>query len=112
EDARRNALSAHCYWTLRRQGRGPQEADRTLSGLSMEAKSELLSIQAGLDFDSLPGWQTRGIGIYWEDYQREALNPITGAPGTAVRRRLKRDMDLPSGEAYGDLIRKVAFGGP
>lgn len=112
EDARRNALSAHCYWTLRRQGRDAREADQALSGLSMEAKSELLSTQAGLDFHSLPGWQTRGIGIYWEDYPKEALNPLTGETVTAIRRRLKRDMDLPSGEAYGDLIRKIAFGDP
>jgi tRNA(His) 5'-end guanylyltransferase len=112
EDARRNALSAHCYWTLRRQGRDPREADQALSGLSMEAKSELLSTQGNLEFNSLPGWQTRGIGIYWEDYPKEALNPLTGETVTTIRRRLKRDMDLPSGEAYGDLIRKIASGGP
>jgi tRNA(His) guanylyltransferase len=110
EDARRNALGAHCYWALRRQGRDARQADREISGLSIETKIELLSAQAGLDFHSLPRWQTRGTGVYWEDYEKEAVNPATGETVIAVRRRLKKDMDLPAGEAYGDLIRKIAFG--
>ena len=42
EDAHRNALSAHCYWFRRKQGREPAEAQAELNGLSEERKVEFL----------------------------------------------------------------------
>ncbi len=42
EDAFRNALNAHCYWTLRRDGLEANEATKKLRGLSVPAKNELL----------------------------------------------------------------------
>ena len=49
EDAHRNALSAHCYWLLRKQGRKPEEAQKELDGLAdqptewEEKRTKLLS---------------------------------------------------------------------
>lgn len=62
EDAHRNALNAHCYWLLRKQGRKPEEAQEELDGLSVSAKNELLFQQAGINFNDLPQWEKRGSG--------------------------------------------------
>lgn len=42
EDAHRNALNGHCYWLLRKQGQSVAAATRTLEGVSVAAKNELL----------------------------------------------------------------------
>jgi tRNA(His) 5'-end guanylyltransferase len=103
EDAHRNALSAHCYWMLRKAGKSVAEATGQLLGMGVAEKNELL-FQAGVNFNDLPAWQKRGIGIHWEEYQKEAVNPKTGEAVTATRRRLKREMELARGEEYDKLI--------
>lgn len=77
EDAHRNALNAHCYWTLRRRGRTAGEADAELRGLTISAKNELLH-RHGVNYNDLPAWQRRGTGVYWEEYDRTGENPVTG----------------------------------
>ncbi len=62
EDAHRNALNSHCYWSLRKEGMSPNEATKKLSGISITEKNELL-FQKGINFNELPNWQKRGIGI-------------------------------------------------
>lgn len=42
EDAHRNGLNAHCYWTLRNEGSTIQEAAESLHQLSVAEKNELL----------------------------------------------------------------------
>lgn len=104
EDARRNALNAHCYWLLRRQGRRAAEADAGLRGLSTSGKHDLLHGN-GVNFNELPAWQRRGSGLYWEEYDRPGTNPVTGEPTTARRRRIRRDLDLPVRDAYSAFLR-------
>lgn len=107
EDAHRNALSAHCYWMLRKSGLAAGSAsDRTL-GMSTGEKNELL-YQSGVNFNELPNWQKRGVGLYWETYTKESRNPVTGEPASAERRRIKRDMDLPMRDAYDEFILNLA----
>lgn len=103
EDAHRNALNAHCYWLLRKAGKSPQSATNELLGLSGSEKNEFL-FQHGINFNDLPAWQKRGSAIYWEDYQKPALNPKTGESVMASRRRLARNLDLPLGAQYGDFV--------
>jgi tRNA(His) 5'-end guanylyltransferase len=107
EDAHRNALSAHCYWALRKLGRSARQATHEVDGLSTAAKIELLGAQGGIDFDRLPGWQTRGSGLYWEEYQKPAVNALTGEAVLASRRRIKRNLELPAGEAFGVFLREI-----
>lgn len=99
EDAHRNALSAHCYWLLRRQGLAPHTAEARISGLSVADKNELL-FQHGVNFNTLPAWQRRGVGLVWEQYAKVGLNPQTGLPVSAARRRLALVEELPVGDAY------------
>jgi len=104
EDAARNALQSHCYWLLRRQGRNAQEATTELAGTSTAERNELLFAN-GINFNELPSWQKRGIGLYWEQFTKSGLNPVTGESQPAERRRIKRDLNLPMKDAYSEFIR-------
>jgi len=106
EDAHRNALNAHCYWILRKEGQGANEATKALLGLSIADKNELL-FQRGINFIDLPNWQKRGVGIVWEAYEKEAINIKTGEPVKAMRRQLKRILDLPMREEYSDFVNQL-----
>ena len=76
EDAHRNALNAHCYWMLRKEGLGVRETTEMLEGKSVAFKNELL-FSRGINFDTLPSWQKRGVGVYWDDVDKTGFNPIT-----------------------------------
>ena len=106
EDAHRNALNAHCYWCLRRAGQDVNQATDALEGLSVASKNELL-FQNGINFNDLPLWQRRGVGLYWEEYDRPAVNPKTGEAVIARRRRIRRDFELPMKDAYSDFLREL-----
>jgi tRNA(His) guanylyltransferase len=106
EDANRNALTGWCYWTLRREGQKAGEAANILHRLSMDDKTELLA-QRGIDFAELPSWQKRGSGLFWETYEKPAVNPITGKALTATRRRIVTNLELPQKEEYGAFLRQL-----
>ena len=103
EDAHRNALNGHCYWLLRRQGRAVSQATRALEHLSVADKNEML-FRSGINYNDLPVWQKRGVGVYWETYGKEGTNPLTGEEVVAQRRRLRVDLDLPMKDAYSDFV--------
>lgn len=103
EDAHRNALSAHCYWLLRKAGKSAQAADSELLGLSGSQKNEFL-FQKGINFNDLPMWQKRGCAVHWEDYLKQAVNPKTGEAVQAARRRLVRNLELPMGASYAEFV--------
>ncbi|HLO86123.1 MAG TPA: tRNA(His) guanylyltransferase Thg1 family protein [Nostocaceae cyanobacterium] len=105
EDAHRNALNAHCYWSLRRDGKTVNEATNMLIGLSVADKNELL-FQQGINFNNLPNWQKRGVGLYWEKYEKLGYNPITGETVPAVRHRIYKDVNLPMRDEYSKFITK------
>ena len=106
EDAHRNALNAHGYWILRKHGKSVGEATAEMSGLSVAQKNELL-FRHGVNFNDLPLWQKRGSGLYWEEYDRPAENPLTGEKVIARRRRVRHDLELPMKDDYSALIRKM-----
>ena len=106
EDAHRNALNAHCYWRLHETGKSAAEATAGLDGLSIAAKNELL-FQHGTNFNDLPLWQRRGVGLVWETYELSAVNPKTGQPTSATRRRIRRLLELPMKDEYSDFLRHV-----
>ncbi len=106
EDAHRNALSAHCYWLLRSRGETARQASATLEGMSTARKNELL-FDAGINFNDLPAWQRRGVGLYWERYEKRAVNPMSGEEASAIRRRLRTDMELPMRDAYTGFVHAI-----
>lgn len=72
EDAHRNSLNAHCYWKLRQKGISAQEATKQIEGKSVAWKNELL-FSEGINYNELPNWQKRGIGIYYTTYEKKRL---------------------------------------
>jgi tRNA(His) 5'-end guanylyltransferase len=106
EDAARNALNSWCYWTLRKDGQNEQQATKRLLGLSVIQKNELL-FQYGINFNELPSWQKRGVGVYREEYDKPSVNPITKEEVTARRRRIRTDLDLPMKDEYGQFVRSL-----
>jgi tRNA(His) guanylyltransferase len=106
EDAHRNALNAHCYWLLRGQGLDDHAATKQLSGVSVSERNELL-FRHGINFNDLPLWEKRGVGTYWQDVVREAVDPRTGAPSASTRRRIVVDLELPMKDAYDAFVREI-----
>ena len=106
EDAHRNALNAHCYWLLRKEGQTVQQATSALNRISVAEKNELLW-QRGINFNDLPLWQRRGTGLYWERVQKTGTNPLTHEIVSTQRRQLKKDLELPMRDEYGLLVRTL-----
>lgn len=106
EDALRNALNAHCYWLLRGEGATEVGATNHIRGLSTADKNELL-FQRGTNFNNLPAWQRRGLGVYWQDVEREGFNPVTQQATTTTRRELVTDLELPVREAYMQFVQDL-----
>ena len=104
EDAHRNALNAHCYWTLRKSGASVKEATEALEGKSVAFKNELL-FQNGINYDKLPSWQKRGIGICYVNNEKEGFNPVTQTSVTTIRRVLNVNYELPLGKEYAEMIK-------
>jgi tRNA(His) 5'-end guanylyltransferase len=103
EDAHRNALNSHCYWRLRQEGQSVGAATSALEGLSVAAKNELL-FQRGINFNDLPRWQKRGVGVYWQSVEKVGFNPLQQQETLVTRRRLQIDRELPMKEAYDGFV--------
>jgi len=103
EDAFRNALNAHCYWQLRKDGFNENTATQKLAKMSVADKNELL-FSFGVNFNDLPNWQKRGVGFYWEEFDKPGVNPKTGESVIAKRREIKVDPDLPMKEEYDKFL--------
>jgi tRNA(His) guanylyltransferase len=106
EDAARNALNAYCYWTLRKRGLDKKTATDRMFGLSDSRKNELL-FELGINFNSVPNWQKRGIGLTWEDDERPARNPTTGEEMLSRTRGIRKHFDLPMRDQYSRFIQKL-----
>jgi tRNA(His) 5'-end guanylyltransferase len=106
EDAHRNALNAHCYWKLRHDGQSVQAATQALEGVSVANKNELL-FQRGINFNELPLWQRRGVGLLWEWQEHEAVNRLTGEAVQARRRRIRRELEMPMKDDYSAFLQNL-----
>ena len=103
EDAHRNALNSHCYWMLRKEGVSVKDATEMLEGKSVSFKNELL-FSRGINFDKLPSWQKRGVGVYWADFEKIGFNPVTKQEVKTFRRALDVNYELPLGEEYARYV--------
>lgn len=106
EDAHRNALNAHCYWKLRADNYGKAQATKTLQGMSTAEKNELL-FRYGINFNDVPQWQKRGVGIYWIQEEKEGYNPVAKKATTTVRRALHVDYHLPMKDQYDAFLMNI-----
>lgn len=106
EDAHRNSLNSHCYWTLRKAGISADDAQKRMSGISDSEKNEIL-FEHGINYNDLPFWQKRGVGMYYHNEQRQGFNPVTNEITTYTRRSLHLDMELPIGQDYSIFIATI-----
>jgi tRNA(His) guanylyltransferase len=109
EDANRNALNAWCYWKLRDTGLTPNEATLRLEGKSTGEKNEIL-FQLGINYNDVPDWQKRGVGLYYEETERLALDMRNNRQSTVMRNQLKIELELPRNKDYDELIRVLLTG--
>lgn len=105
-DTTRCALNGWCYWMLRNKGESATQATAILDSKSVAFKNELL-FQNGINFNDLPTWQRRGVGLYWEDYEKKGYNPVEAKEVIAIRRRIKVDDELPMKEEYSQFIARL-----
>lgn len=103
EDANRNALNAHCYWMLRKEGYSVKLATAQVKDLNRQAKYELLSAR-GIEFDQLSQWQRGGIGLYWGTFEKIGFNPKSNQATRSIKRRIIIADELPTGDEYSQLI--------
>lgn len=109
EDAHRNSLNAHCYWTLRKEGLSKVEATKILEGKSVAFKNEMLYVK-GINYNELPNWQKRGVGIWYQNVEKEGFNLKTGERVKTIRREIVTEFDIPLGEEYKKWISSILEG--
>jgi len=102
-DAFRSAVNSAAYWALRAKGLDETKASKALHRKGVDFKMNILR-ENGIDFWSSPLWERYGSGIVWETFMKEGFNPKTGQTVPAERRKLKLNMDLPTGDEYGKFV--------
>ena len=90
---------------LRKEGKSVHAATSELKGKGAALKNELL-FSRGINYDKLPSWQKRGVGLWKEDYEKEGFNPITQESIMAIRSRIHVEYNLPLSDESGERIRK------
>ena len=106
EDAGRNALNGHCYWLLRKEGKSGKAADSILKSTDYKFKVGFLR-EHGIDYNTVPLWQKRGIGVWFGSTERVSTNQLTGEDTTVERRVIVENACLPTGDDYGALITDI-----
>ncbi|WP_051301019.1 AAA family ATPase [Actinomadura rifamycini] len=105
-DAARCALNGWSYWTLRKEGRSPRQASRELFRASVSDKNELLFAR-GINFNDVPAWQRRGVGLWWETFEKAGRDPVADVAVTATRRRVRVERELPMRDEYRAFVRDL-----
>jgi tRNA(His) guanylyltransferase len=108
-DAARCALNGWAYWTLRQAGHGVREATAGLLGKSVGEKNEML-FQRGVNFNEVPAWQRRGVGLFWEEYEKAGFDPVRQQEVKTLRRRISVDRKLPMKAEYVRYIARILSG--
>jgi tRNA(His) 5'-end guanylyltransferase len=106
EDANRNALNSHCYWTLRKDGMNARAATNDMKNKSVGYKNELL-FQHGINYDTLPSWQKRGVGMWYKEQTKIGFNPLTEEKVETTRRVIHEEYELPLGREYAEMITEI-----
>jgi len=102
-DAARCALNGWCYWTLRRSGNTAEQATKALERTTTTDKTDLLQSH-GITFTDLPNWQRAGIGLWWKHHDHPGYDPIRRTEVITARRHIHTERDLPTQQAYRNLI--------
>lgn len=99
EDSHRNSLSAYCYWTLIKNNFTAKQAATKIEKMSQSDKNELL-YQFGINYNDLPVWQKRGVGMYSKEVVKQGFNPVTQLSLECMRNELYLETKIPIREDY------------
>jgi tRNA(His) guanylyltransferase len=80
-----------------------RQATAALNGTGTAEQNELL-YRHGINFNDVPAWQRRGIGLYWQAYSKTGHDPRTGTEAVTIRRRLQIDDQLPIKDQYRAMV--------
>ncbi|MCD6208009.1 MAG: tRNA 5'-guanylyltransferase [Methanosarcinales archaeon] len=107
-EAWRNCVNSYGYYMLRRTGLSGDCAASRLLGLSLPDIHELC-FQNGINLDSVPAWQRRGVMIYRAGYEKRGYDPIRKVEVVANRTKLVSDWDLPifASDAGIEMLREI-----
>jgi len=103
KDCLRCAINCITYWHMRHKGMNERQATHEMEGKNFSWKNEYLH-RDGLNFNSYPRWQKRGIGLYWETYMKDGFNPKKQTVVKVERRRVVQDLLMPTGEEYENYV--------
>lgn len=106
EDAKRNGLTAFCYWGLRAQGKTAAQADAVLHQMPTLKKHALLA-GLGIDFESEPDWKRLGEFLVWKTVPHTGKDPRTGTNVETSRRRLQWLNPTPQGKEISELVQPL-----
>jgi len=105
-DAAMCALNGWSYWMLRHSGKSAQQATEIPKHRCVSFKNERF-FQFGMNYNNLPAWLRRGVGLYLEQYERDGYNPREDKKVTTIRRRIKIDYELPMRDDCEKLVNKI-----
>jgi tRNA(His) 5'-end guanylyltransferase len=74
--------------------------------MSQSDKNELL-FQYGINYNDLPSWQKRGVGIFNREVNKQGYNPVTQQTVDCVRNELFIEKKLPIREDYRVFLREI-----
>ncbi|MDR0927150.1 MAG: guanylyltransferase [Ignavibacteria bacterium] len=106
EDAHRNSLSGWVYWTARKSGMSVSKATAFMKNMLDTGKNEYL-FQKGINYNELPSWQKRGIGLYWQTAEKYAYNQYEKKQVKSLRNILFVNYELPMKQEYSEFLEDI-----
>ena len=86
-----------------------REATAQIEGKSVSWKNELL-FSEHINYNDLPCWQKRGVGVHYVTYNKKGYDPVKGQEVLALRSRLEADLELKTGEEYQEWVASLFEG--
>jgi tRNA(His) guanylyltransferase len=93
DEAWRNCLNGHAYWTLRKEF-SKQKAAAILDKKKSQQIHEIL-FNRKINISEMPSWHRRGVGIYRQKITAEGYNPIKKEKVNSIRWKPFTNWELP-----------------
>ena len=58
----------------------------------------------GINYNDLPVWQKRGIGVYYQDVSKEGYNPVKEEKIIIQRKGFMEDYEILFGKGYREFV--------
>lgn len=102
-DAARCSLNGWVFYTMLKNGLSRRKATQIMKGMPRSEKHDYLMANE-INFNELPKWQRRGVGLWYTEYDKAGFNPIKQQVEIAKRRKVVIDRELNMGDRYRSFI--------